>query len=872
MTTKTNESFTSDSPGMQVWWHGTTDSGFKNIYAPSFETPFFISDDPVEAEIYMHGGYDMDSSDSQLALVLINPDALVTFDWCDQQDLDQLKSIPEIIKKVLAFKMKSTFSLIQGMTEMSLFYALGQDDFEDFKKWFKLWLKKINFTRVDDIGDEDAQEVWEWLSSARSSRDLFKIRDLSEDVDCDTVNGVLYELFWSQLEGTKFNSFHEVEMSENIALCDASAIKGIWSRSLDMQEASDLMKSLMKSSLEDFLALRNARTPKEAEVALKKILPSNPNKQDLDETEQVDEHEITEDTKLFFVGTTESKYDLTAQKFKDYKELDKISIENAAFGTSTWGYACAYAKQYAKTDDHGVVVSFELKPGCEVFDLRDPNEYASLGIPREIAGVFADSEPYFAINTQIPAQQSGVKPPEFIAAVAWLKSIAGAKDYSGKESFLDLLEKVDANKLPKTADEMLRSYGEAYADMLRRIFVKFFGEAKQGKETYKKNEKLLMTKRFNSIDELMKLGAKQVYTPKMHAKRFQLFELRKQFLKQKGLDARANIKPSSELYGEFVEYLKLSGFTDDPQKIDQMTPNKSYTIPTNAFNHNRMISLDEVPADRWKYRFKAMAEPTIQPQLESLPEGIQILAHNASLLYKNPKGNAEEDNEEPRATTLNGKSLAKMLGYAKLFQVCKQHILDMKTASNSEVTAKFQRGIARIKERMASDNKHIYIDYLQYVFFSLLMQSEKYIGVTCPEIRGYANIHRFSGRDSGKKVKPFGYAKEISASTLYYDDMTVILCKPLSEVIMKTFGHTIDFIDAEDYQKTIKPLDQRKQGRKSSKAKEIDAEKIAATQINVDEFAELVLPDINACHNVDDYKKVFIKDLKPYLDSQSKQT
>lgn len=54
----------------------------------------------------------MDSSGSQLALILINPDALVTFDWCDRQDLDQIKSIPEIIKRVLAFKMRSTFSLI----------------------------------------------------------------------------------------------------------------------------------------------------------------------------------------------------------------------------------------------------------------------------------------------------------------------------------------------------------------------------------------------------------------------------------------------------------------------------------------------------------------------------------------------------------------------------------------------------------------------------------------------------------------------------------------------------------------------------------------------------------------------------------------
>jgi hypothetical protein len=67
-------------------------------------------------------------------------------------------------------------------------------------------------------------------------------------------------------------------MSENIALCDASAIEGIWSRSLDMQEATDLMKSLRKSSLKDFSALRNARTSKEAEAALKKILPPKPGK------------------------------------------------------------------------------------------------------------------------------------------------------------------------------------------------------------------------------------------------------------------------------------------------------------------------------------------------------------------------------------------------------------------------------------------------------------------------------------------------------------------------------------------------------------------------------------------------------------------
>ena len=71
----------------------------------------------------------------------------------------------------------------------------------------------------------------------------------------------------------------------------------------------------------------------------------------------LDEREITEDTKLFFVGTTASKYDLDRQAFKSHKSLEKISVDSAAFGTSTWEYACSYAKMYATADDPGVVVA-----------------------------------------------------------------------------------------------------------------------------------------------------------------------------------------------------------------------------------------------------------------------------------------------------------------------------------------------------------------------------------------------------------------------------------------------------------------------------------------------------------------------------------
>lgn len=81
------------------------------------------------------------------------------------------------------------------------------------------------------------------------------------------------------------------------------------------------------------------------------------------------EKKIDEDSKLYFVGTTEKQFDLKSQQFLDHKQLDKIAVDNAAFGTSTWEYACAYAKQYATKQHHGVVVAFQLKTGIEVFDL-----------------------------------------------------------------------------------------------------------------------------------------------------------------------------------------------------------------------------------------------------------------------------------------------------------------------------------------------------------------------------------------------------------------------------------------------------------------------------------------------------------------------
>ena len=98
----------------------------------------------------------------------------------------------------------------------------------------------------------------------------------------------------------------------------------------------------------------------------------------------MNEKKIIDNEKLFFLGTTTKNFDVEKQQFSNYKQLDKIAVDSAAFGTSKWEYACAYAKQYGASSEgkyHGVVVAFELKPGIEVFNLRDENEYVDLGMP-----------------------------------------------------------------------------------------------------------------------------------------------------------------------------------------------------------------------------------------------------------------------------------------------------------------------------------------------------------------------------------------------------------------------------------------------------------------------------------------------------------
>lgn len=129
---------------------------------------------------------------------------------------------------------------------------------------------------------------------------------------------------------------------------------------------------------------------------------------------------------------------------------------------------------------------------------------------------------------------------------------------------------------------------------------------------------------------------------------------------------------------------------------------------------------------------------------------------------------------------IGGKSLQIVYGYIKLFETCKKKILDSEL-DMSEASKKFLTGIQRIEAKIRSkdDRKHVYIDILQYVFFSLIASDERFYGMTCPEIRGYALLHNFSGSNAKLDKQPYGYEKKINASTMQYDDMTVILCKSL---------------------------------------------------------------------------------------------
>lgn len=152
------------------------------------------------------------------------------------------------------------------------------------------------------------------------------------------------------------------------------------------------------------------------------------------------------------------------------------------------------------------------------------------------------------------------------------------------------------------------------------MFRKFLGE-----KGWLEHEATLKSHRFNDITELIDLGAHQVYTPEMHAIRLKRDKLRAEFLKQKFGKKVVKIEDGSELQKEFFKYLLANGVpgsrNDSNIPLDPTTGHSS-TYPTNVFRSRVPISLEELPASEWKYRFKGMSEPQVVPNLESLPQEV----------------------------------------------------------------------------------------------------------------------------------------------------------------------------------------------------------------------------------------------------------
>ena len=514
--------------------------------------------------------------------------------------------------------------------------------------------------------------------------------------------------------------------------------------------------------------------------------------------QQLNELEITDSNKLFFVGTIDTKYDLTAQKFVDYKALDKLTVESAAFGTSTYGYALAYAKQYGNQQKRsGVVVAFELKPGLQFFNLRDPEDYVKLGLPVEIANVFKDCESYFALNSNVPNTQQFVVPIEYKIA---MKQLYRSK--KSNETLLDAIMKFDH-------EHVNSSYFDMYVEQMKRVFKSIFGKKTAD------YLKALSTQHFDSLEELLD-NFETPSSVKFDAEKYELNrQLKQQYKNEFFADTGARVMSDAD----FGRWLKKKYNKSLP------TANKYKIYPINS-------SSSQSPA-QWKYRYKGDSAWLKYP-VELEDSAYKTLFDNYKLLYANKPEN-KQNNPDYDFSPIDGSDFLhkKLDGYFKLFEVCKEYI----NRKISEPT--FRSGIKKIQSRLNSDTSaestHIYIDLLQYVWFNRLIDNTQFIGVFCPEARGYAHIHKFSGHNADKELCPYAYEKAINAKTIYLEDKTVIICKPLTPDMIKTYGHTIDFANIDGY----------------------FVNKDAKRTITKSEFNNVILPKIKAVTSLDGYKKIY---------------
>jgi hypothetical protein len=109
----------------------------------------------------------------------------------------------------------------------------------------------------------------------------------------------------------------------------------------------------------------------------------------------------------------------------DPKNRSEINASTPLFLTTDVDLMLSYIQSHFNGDSkisdtpiEGLAVFVGVKPGTNLFDFTDPNDFAEvfnnkIDNPQELADIFKECEPYFAFNSSIANSARGHEPIEF---------------------------------------------------------------------------------------------------------------------------------------------------------------------------------------------------------------------------------------------------------------------------------------------------------------------------------------------------------------------------------------------------------------------------------------------------------------------------
>lgn len=184
----------------------------------------------------------------------------------------------------------------------------------------------------------------------------------------------------------------------------------------------------------------------------------------------------TEEPNVFFVGTdsetVEVSSDWSLRRFKKtYKDLSALNVDNGFFVTSLPYYAIQYAENLATEHDSvPLVLAMEFKKDVKFFDLASKDDYAAVGIDADIADIFVDAEPYFAINNQLDANKMSYQPYEFSVVKNFLAGGGSWDVIISNKNFGNKLKKID------TPAKLAQEYDRQYLEGIKAPFEYLLGK------------------------------------------------------------------------------------------------------------------------------------------------------------------------------------------------------------------------------------------------------------------------------------------------------------------------------------------------------------------------------------------------------------